>query len=333
MSGTSLAEWSIERKPLDTLTKLGAFLECDITNSTTIKTCLMDTEWPYIAQAHFYVMLGDQLGNLKAVLPGASVVIEGDIPGAFLTDEPLKLLESGDIPDVPILLGATQHEGSFLLGIAYVLKLEPTGLLNDTVYVRDHLIGDLLSTWDIDENKNGGSISQGLSLAYLPGNPRTNFSSFTYELIDMLSSLFMKAPVLRTADILSRRNSAVYLYSFEYYGDNSLWTTIFAVIEELFGDLLPIPEFSGGIMHADDIPYMFTMPLNVTERDATFSRMFCQLFTNFATNGTPTPAATPDYPVWPPYTVDEQKYMELSLTPVVKTDYSSAWRKGVPGAN
>lgn len=210
MSGTSLAEWSIERNPLDTLHKVGAFLECDTTNSTTIKDCLMETQWGLISQAHFYILvknsilqntvfenlanilhksifqLEDQIGNLRAILPGASIVIEGDIPGAFCTDEPLKLLESGDIPEIPILLGATQHEGSLLVGVAYVLKLAATGLLDDPIYVRDHLIGDLLATWDIDENKNGGSISQGLALGFLPpGNPRTNFSTFTYELIDV----------------------------------------------------------------------------------------------------------------------------------------------------
>ncbi len=57
MSGTSLAEWSIERNPLDTLTKLGVFLECDTTNTTTIKDCLMEMNWGYISQAHFYILV------------------------------------------------------------------------------------------------------------------------------------------------------------------------------------------------------------------------------------------------------------------------------------
>jgi len=293
----------------------------------------METQWGLISQAHFYILLEDQIGNLRAILPGASVVIEGNIPGAFLTDEPLKLLESGDFSDVPILLGATQHEGSLLVGVAYVLKLAATGLLDDPIYVRDHLIGDLLATWDIDENRNGGSISQGLALGFLPpGNPRTNFSTFTYELIDMISVVFMKAPVQRTADILSRKSPAVFLYSFEYYGDISLWRIVFTILEELFGDLLPIPEFSGGITHADDIPYMFTMPLEPATEDVEFSRVFCKLFTNFATFGTPTPAATPDYPVWPTYSVDDQKYMRLDTTPSVETDYAASWRQGVPDA-
>lgn len=94
-------------------------------------------------------------------------------------------MESGNIPQVPVLLGANQHEGSLLVGMAYVLKLASSGVLDDPVYVRDHLIGDLLATWDINENKNGASMSQALSLGFLPGNPRTNFSTFTYELIDV----------------------------------------------------------------------------------------------------------------------------------------------------
>lgn len=62
----------------------------------------------------------------------------------------------------------------------------------------------------------------------------------------MISVVFLKAPILRTADILSRKVPSVYLYSFEYYGEISLWNLVFRLVEELFGDLLPIPEFSGG---------------------------------------------------------------------------------------
>jgi hypothetical protein len=102
-----------------------------------------------------------------------------------MPDEPLALLEKGDIPQVPVLLGANQHEGSFVMAAAYLFKFGHGGLLNDTTYVHDHLVGDLLQTWNINDNINGGSISQALSLGYLPSGPRTQFTDFMYELVDV----------------------------------------------------------------------------------------------------------------------------------------------------
>jgi len=83
-------------------------------------------------------------------------------------------------------------------------------------------------------------------------------------------------------------------------------------------------------MHADDIPYMFNIPFNATEDDKRFTGIYCKLFTNFATYGTPTPEATADYPVWPRYSVEDPKYLRINLNSSVETDYTAAWRKGVP---
>lgn len=43
----------------------------------------------------------------------------------------------------------------------------------------------------------------------------------------MMGAFFMKASVMRTADILSRRLSNVYFYSMEHYSKNSMWTWLF----------------------------------------------------------------------------------------------------------
>jgi len=181
----------------------------------------------------------------------------------------------------------------------------------------------------VNEHKDGGSISRAIGVGYFKeGSARDNFTDIQYELLDMLSAVFMKAPVLRTADILSRRLPAVYLYSFEHYNRlNSLYHLAFAIIEPILGG--EKPPIRPGTMHADDLIYMFTFPFVLSVRDTQFSRMYCTLFTNFAKYGNPTPEATEDYPVWPTYNVDSQQYMKLSLPPEVKTDYTSSWRQGM----
>ena len=101
---------------------------------------------------------------------------------AFLPKEPLKLLESVVLSDVPVMLAASQHEGSFLLGVAHVLELGPSGVLDDPVYVHDHLVGDLLTTWSVYEDKNRASIFQSLSTGLIL-QPRNNFTDIAYGLM------------------------------------------------------------------------------------------------------------------------------------------------------
>lgn len=76
----------------------------------------------------------------------------------------------------------------------------------------------------------------------------------------MLSSVFMKAPILRTADILSRRLPAVYLYSFEHYSRNSLYNLAFNMIQLIIGG--EKPPINPGICHADDLIYMYDIHKN-----------------------------------------------------------------------
>jgi len=221
------------------------------------------------------------------------------------------------------MLGANQHEGSFLLGIAYALRLGWNNTLDDEVYVHDKLIGDLLATWGVDESTNGASVSQAFAAGFIPvDNPRTNFTTFTYELIDLFSALFMKAPILRTAEILSRRVPEVYFYSFEYAGRNSLWNFL-GLVPILVPELAPlIPPFDGGTTHGDDLLYMFTLPMFPTQIDLTVSRNYCTYFTNFATNGKPSDS-------WPKFTVNEPNYMQITAEPTVKQHYPGSWKQGL----
>lgn len=100
--------------------------------------------------------------------------------------EPLELLENGLVENVPVMMGANQHEGSFLLGVAYALRLGWNNTLDDPVYVHQKLVGDLLATWGVYEKTNGASMSQALLAGWVPqDNLRNNFTTMQYELIDV----------------------------------------------------------------------------------------------------------------------------------------------------
>jgi len=86
----------------------------------------------------------------------------------------------------------------------------------------------------------------------------------------------MKAPILKTTELLSKRLSNIYLYSFEQHSANSLWWLFF------LGEGIPIEH---GITHADDLLYLFAMPGLPSADDNLFSRYVCEMWTNFAGHG------------------------------------------------
>lgn len=174
----------------------------------------------------------------------------------------------------------------------------------------------------------------------------------------LLTVLFMKAPVLRTADILSRRISSVYLYNFEHYNSfgSSLYNLVFTFIQLIIGGVKP--PMKPGICHADDLMYMwvkkishfmkicifvfacnklfviftrFRLPFILSPADTIFSRRYCRLFTNFIAHGDPTPEPSDVIPKWPTYNLDSKYYMKIDNPMQVKQDYTSNWKLGMPG--
>ena len=226
----------------------------------------------------------EDISNLRLVFEASAPVVEPDVPGAFLSREPLALLKEGSFPQIPVMLGAVQHEGSAILGAAYAFNLGKTEQLEDANFVREELLPILLKALGTDETiGTGAPISQSLALAFLPGYHRDNFTEITDGLVDMMSVATFKASVLRTADLLSRHNEHVYLYSFERQGFNSLWTLLFNVLGALLGSE-PIP-IKHGVMHGDDLQYFFPLPFVMTGQDKVFSDMVCKIWTNFASTG------------------------------------------------
>lgn len=130
----------------------------------------------------------EDFGKFRIELKGTTPTIEGNVPGAFLPADPLKLMQEGDLPDVPVMLGAVQHEGILPLAAGYYLILDKEGLVDDPEYMQDELLGDMLSTYNVNDRVDGASISQSLASGFLePGTDRTNFTEMQYELLDVSS--------------------------------------------------------------------------------------------------------------------------------------------------
>jgi len=110
----------------------------------------------------------------------------GNVPGAFLTADPLELLQNGDVADIPVVLGSLQHEGTLPLAGFHYLVLEPNGWIYDPDYIHDKLFSDLLVQYGANDDQGGAVLSQMAALAFVPsGNPRTNFTEIMYGVMDV----------------------------------------------------------------------------------------------------------------------------------------------------
>jgi carboxylesterase type B len=327
-SGTPLSPWAMDKTPWESAKRYAAMLDCPTDTSTNLVACLRSKNSTQLARASFEKLVGD-LASLNLVFEATAPVIEPDLPGAFLTEDPLKILEEGDIPNIPIMLGTCQHEGSAVLGAAYSLNWGPGGEAEDPEFIRNKMMPTLLNALGINELTTGGApISQSLTLAYLPDSPRNNFSEIGAGVTDMLSVALFKAPVLRTTEILSKRfPNNVYLYTFEYEGFNSLWTLAFDLLSAITG--AKPPPLKHGVMHADDLQYFFTIPLVIVGNDRTFSDMVCSIWSDFALTGNPTPREDATWPKWPAYSAQTQNYYKLVLAPEIKSDFTKNWRQGI----
>jgi len=57
--------------------------------------------------------------------------------------------------NVPIIVGTTRHDGSFVLQEAYDDYLVPNDLENDSTYIRTQLLGDILTIMGMEDKTYG----------------------------------------------------------------------------------------------------------------------------------------------------------------------------------
>ncbi|KAG7199849.1 hypothetical protein KM043_016904 [Ampulex compressa] len=90
-----------------------------------------------------------------------------------------------------------------------------------------------------------------------------------------------------------------------------------------------------GVMHGDEVEYVFGHPLNVslkyTEKEAELSLRMIRYFTQFANEGAP----TVEEHMWPPYTRDQPRYYifnaeKINLEKGLRPTACAFWNEFLP---
>ncbi|KAF2904245.1 hypothetical protein ILUMI_01926 [Ignelater luminosus] len=269
--GTALAPWALHEAPLKEAKRLAASIGCDDSSREKLISCLKRRSARQIVQKLYDTPIG--------ILPLApfSPVVEDELPGAFITDHPHKLLKSGNITDVPWIITGTTEEGIYgIKGLNYQyddLNKHWNTLLP---YVLDYI--------HTVAESDKASVAQKIKKFYLDGNEVTedNIQSFIKLIGDRYFYLSLEESARLQAKMMK---SPVYSLIYGYNVEKRE-----GVFDQMFG-----PE-KYGVSHGSDTLMVYTANFygfifpggKLSESDERIKELLVDFVTSFAKDGKPT---------------------------------------------
>ncbi|XP_013886367.1 carboxylesterase 3 [Austrofundulus limnaeus] len=232
---------------------------------------------------------GDRQRQMKIFLGG---VVDND----FLHGTAEELLSKKEVLQVPVMMGITNHEFGWILPQSFLPPGWENGMNQDLILTMVNMF-----------NPSGVSSAnrliteEYLKEAQSPEEVRDRF-------LEVMGDLLMTLPVLKVAKYHAEAGAPVFMYEFVYRA---------AVYQN------HRPSFVKAD-HGDDVVFMFggcffnghvKLIGNISKQDEQFCRTMMSYWASFVRTGSPN---GPGLVSWPQYNQNQQDYMELGLTPVVK---------------
>ncbi|XP_058822042.1 acetylcholinesterase isoform X1 [Topomyia yanbarensis] len=215
------------------------------------------------------------------------------VDGAFLDETPQRSLASGRFKKTDILTGSNTEEGYYF--IIYYL----TELLRNEEGVTVSREEFLQAVRELNPYVNGAA-RQAIVFEYTdwiePENPNSNRDA----LDKMVGDYQFTCNVNEFAQRYAEEGNNVFMYLYTHRSKGNPW-----------------PRWTG-VMHGDEINYVFGEPLNPAlgyiEEEKGFSRKIMKYWSNFAKTGNPNSnPPTTELPEWPKHTAHGRHYLELGL--------------------
>ncbi|CAH1728832.1 unnamed protein product [Chironomus riparius] len=214
------------------------------------------------------------------------------VDGAFLDETPIRSLASGRFKKTDILTGSNSEEGYYF--ILYYL----TELLRKEEGITVSREEFLQAVRELNPYVNGAA-RQAIIFEYTDWNDPDNPHSNRDALDKMVGDYHFTCNVNEFAQRYAEEGNNVYMYYYTHRSKSNPW-----------------PRWTG-VMHGDEISYVFGEPLNpkldFLDEEKQFSRRIMRYWANFARTGNPNPGLIDDLPEWPIHTAQSRQYLELSM--------------------
>ncbi|XP_015520819.2 esterase E4-like isoform X1 [Neodiprion lecontei] len=298
-SGSALATWAHTPRAAcaSRAFQLGEYVGCFNNTSDSLIDCLRTIDFVDIlaTQPQFF-----EWRTYPGLIWGPTD--EPDIEGAVLTDSPTNLFAAGKIRDLPWISGVTRDEGTMFTGDFF----DSEEMFQDFLENYDFALPRMMSlTYQPDK---GSAYVNGIKSYYLNNDLTTNTSVVLANITHAIGDGMFRYPAY---DALLQQNSMAknpqYFYTFNYRGTFSNTYLHHNTTKEL------------GVAHGDETFYIFApepqfarLNLNktTTRRDLEIVDIMVQLWTSFATNGTPTTLAS-NGTIWKPFSAVERNYLQI----------------------
>ncbi|KAF2361228.1 Carboxylesterase type B [Trinorchestia longiramus] len=314
-SGSAFEYWAIDEHPLESATRFAEHCSCtDTITMAAVQNCLQNekSSEELVLCTHDYVL--EQRQNAQLGFDSTSPVVQGDESWALIRMMPIEYVEQGLGNKVPFLSGCNRDEGSYVFALITEEYLKPNNLMNDTEYLANEAIPDILVAAGIDDSTR--AFSHALQEKFFPGVDMTSYDEMAPGMIDMSGMLFLKSGTYNYAKLHSQYSAQnTYYYSFDFESQNSLFDLTYLGTD---------PPFDGGITHGDELIYLFGLPSAMDESQRLTSDRLVKLWTNFAKTGNPTPDGPIDdlaLPEWMPITEDGMNYLLIQDEVTVENYY------------
>jgi carboxylesterase type B len=300
-SGCALGQFARQRS--DTIVHLSSILDLKIANEKEILQRLKSLPVDELYKLFEKVVTKWQTLNYSAGKLPFGPVIEKTSPGAFITEEPLKIIKSGNYNKVPMVFGYTTREGM-------LFELWPKPNKPEMPEDFETLIPFMLEVErGSDSSKN---IANKIKQFYY-GTPGSEKQPDKFYLLHT-DNAFVRDIMFAVRHHSVTSDQPIFLYRMSIESKLNL-------IKKVKNIIAP------GVSHADDIGYLFktkflpeVQPGSLEE--ISFNR-FVKYWTTFAKSGNPNLKDRSDGPEWKPVKRDEINFLDIGKNVTAGVDPES----------
>ncbi|KAM3956355.1 LOW QUALITY PROTEIN: bile salt-activated lipase-like [Aphomia sociella] len=305
-SGSSLTNWSVNRRPIWVASLL-------------VKELGYDTEDPYVIYDILSKLSYNKLISLRPPKPLGLYFdtqllqlpcIEKSLPEVepVFTDLPYNLLTKKP-KNVSVMYGTNNKEGYFIVD-------------RETPETLDKRNNHYLFASDLDFNSEDKAEKEAKKIKEFYFGKELISPENVMKLVNIYTELYFEIPALIETDlVLDASNTTVYNYYFSYSGKRNLLKDRTSF------------KYDDGASHADELFYLFNSkvwPFPISKRDQKMIETLTKLWTNFAKHGDPTPPQS-DLPVrWMPSSKENKNFLyiddELKMGPMPNPESYELWK-------